>query len=227
MDAMREHIRGKVAGKPVVVVFDGGITRYNRGSDILSVLLDSPFLQRPVLLRAIDMKGKKKDAAFLAAQVSGVMRDYALQKDDIIGVASDTTAVMPAAIKLLGLDHIPCWAHVCNLMVKELYSALGISDVMQWRGYLVSQARVSALEALGLRPRKLRVPSHRFAYWEEGLRELLPSSLAPTVWDKWNAYTQYVAEDAATRPARRNTGKRARRVARTDSDSDCVATDDE
>ena len=167
------------------------------------------------LLRAIDMKKQqKKDAAYLAQR---------LDKRDIVGVASDTTAVMPAAIQRAGLEHIPCWAHVCNLMVKELYNALGMKDIMRWRAYLVSKPRVDALEARGLHPHALRVPSYRFAYWKGALRELLPAESSPTVWTAWEAYTASLDETAAARRRR----KRAKRAAGADSDSEDVLSDDE
>ncbi len=158
-------------------------------------------------------KQQKKDAAYLAQQLEAVIGGYGLDKRNIVGVASDTTAVMPAAIQRAGLEHIPCWAHVCNLMVTELYNALGMKDIMRWRAYLVSKPRVDALEARGLHPRALRVPSYRFAYWKGALRELLPAESSPTVW----------TETAAPRRRR----KRAKRAAGADSDSEDVLSDDE
>lgn len=196
-------IRRKLNGAPLVLVFDGGITGYSGGTDELVVLADSITFESAVLLDVIDLKHRGKHASALASAIRTVMADYGIASDYVVGVAADTTAVMPAAVRELGFTYLPCWAHVGNLMIRAIYEAMELSDLMLWRSLLSkSNARVSELAALGLNPNALRVPEHRFTFWQLALMELCPSSTAAHDWSKWTRYAEWLKAFSSRRRGR-------------------------
>lgn len=177
-DAVVAYNSTHSGGVPVVLVFDCAKTRFNRGGDIVNILVDSAMFPAPRLLDSINAKGEKKDYVYLAGQLERVLAANNIRKADVVAAVSDTTSVMPKAIRHAGLSYLPCVSHVGSLMIKSVTKGLKVQPLSKWHPFLAySGARLSELESNPeLRPRKLMVPSHRFAYFVSLLEELCPSA---------------------------------------------------
>lgn len=181
--SLQAYLTRILADIPIVLVVDGSSTDYSGGAKIAHVLADSSLLPAPALLTVSIVKSESMNALYYADLLKDTMRTYAIDKSNVVGVATDNTNVMPAAVKKAGLQHIPCVAHVINLAVKAITQAFDVEDVLGFRKWLAnSPARVAALHAQGLHPRALKTPEHRFVYTVPALRELLAG---------WDGYLKF------------------------------------
>jgi hypothetical protein len=91
---------------------------------------------------------EEKTAEALSQATLAILNDYGICQK-VTYVVSDTTAVMPATVRIMGKTWCPCWAHILNLMLgkivecvraeglDELLNVVGrISRGSQWRKLL-------------------------------------------------------------------------------------------
>ena len=144
VEAVAAYNASHSAGLPVILVFDGAKTRFNRGADVLNILADSIMFPAPRLLAVIDTKGIKKDHIYLAAELTKCLAASNIRKEDVVGVVSDTTSVMPKAIRHAGLIYIPRVSHVGKAIMK----GMEVQPLSAWHAFLAySRSRIGDLEA--------------------------------------------------------------------------------
>lgn len=99
------------------------------------------------------------------------MSKFGIQSGDVVGVATDNTAVMPKAVQHAGLSHIPCLAHVGNLMIRAIVDTFDLEPLGGLRAFFAfCHLRVRAAMEIGLAPAALLTPTHRFAFMVPALR---------------------------------------------------------
>lgn len=67
----------------------------------------------------------------IATMLEEVMGDYNIDKNKVVAVTTDRAANMLAAVRTLGVCHVPCFAHVINSVVQKMMKHTTIAKVMQ------------------------------------------------------------------------------------------------
>jgi len=177
---------------PVTLTIDSSSTKFAERQHVVVVCADSAHLDHSLLLDA-HVHREAQDSSYYAQRLLHVMKMYAIDPINVVGVATDNTATMPKAVWMAKLPHIPCISHVCNLMVGAIGKQFNLTHVLGFRVYLGnSHERVSRLQERGLHPNELCIPEHRFGYLINALDELCPSQHASSDWSKWESYESVV-----------------------------------
>lgn len=144
-----------VAGKDLIIYVDGSDTKFADDSKVVHVMADSPWFTHPILLAVVLEDGTvSMDSEWYCKLITDVAATFKIKQWQIVGACTDNTATMPKAVRLAGLRHIPCMAHIINLMVTCIITAFGLEDLYGWRLFVAHSAlRVALMLVAGLDPR--------------------------------------------------------------------------
>jgi hypothetical protein len=180
-----------LADIPVVLVVDGSSTHFAGGKKVLNVVAVSSMLDHAVLLLTQLEDDASITAEYIRDLVLRAMAKYKIKRENVVGLCSDNASVNLKAARLLDLPHIPCAAHVINLMVQGVVEELEVGDILGLRlVYANSQQRMAAARKAGAHPNRLMYPETRFAYAIDALNELSVN---------WDVYAGLLAGLAALR----------------------------
>ena len=104
---------------------------------------------KKILLSALPKDNQ--DADSLVSRTKEVLQKWSIPLQKICYFTTDTTAVMPAMVRKLGVLWVPCLAHVMNLVVKNGLSDAGIESILKTHRKIVKQYRQSGLFRNGLK----------------------------------------------------------------------------
>jgi hypothetical protein len=149
---LTDYLRDLLRAKDVVLAIDGSTTRYAGGGKITLVSAESAELDHPVLLSVYIEVDGACDAEYYCTCLQETIKMYELTTSQIVGVVTDNAAVMPKSVKLAGFQHLPCSAHLLNLMLKAFADALDFSNLFGWRLFVDDAARRTAMARAGLEP---------------------------------------------------------------------------
>ena len=148
---LRSHFRSKLREIPIALFVDGSDTHYCGSKKIIHVMADSAALDHPMLLTVRVEDEASCNAQYISTLLSDVIEEYELDRDHIVGVATDNTAVMPKGVRLAKLTHLPCAVHVIDLMLDGIAGELGFRDLLGWREFVAhSPARRAEMSKAGL-----------------------------------------------------------------------------
>jgi hypothetical protein len=183
---LKKDLARRLEGHQITLYVDASDTKYCGRKKVTLVIADAPTLPHAVLLLVkLEDGAKSCDAAYHVELVVEVCREYGLHKDNIVGIATDNTAVMPRFVRDAGYEHFPCVAHVANLMVGVILKALGLKDLLGWREFFArSKPRCNAAKEAKLDYMACQIPEHRFCYALPCLVELVAK------WDDFAALLQ-------------------------------------
>lgn len=182
---LKRRLASAVAHRKVVLVVDGSSTDYDGGVKMVNVVCITAAEDAPMLLRCDLATVDSMDAAYYGALLLSVLTEYNIAHENVVGVCADNTSVMPKFIKDAGFIHIPCCAHVINLMISALAEGLQVHDIFGWRQYVGrSTARRKRMLDAGLNPHALDWPDTRFGYAVVAVKELCK---------RWDAYLRFAA----------------------------------
>ena len=148
---LRARLRAVLRGIPVSLFVDGSDTKYSRRKKIIHVMADSAAIDHPVLLLVRLEDEASCDAPYFTRLLADVITEYELDRNNIVGVATDNTYVMPKSVRDAKLTHLPCAAHVIDLMLEGMASELGYRTLLGWRDFVGrSSARRAEMTKRGL-----------------------------------------------------------------------------
>jgi hypothetical protein len=149
--ALTAHLIRTLDGIPVVLYVDGSDTDYSSGKKIIHVVADSIMLDAPMLLEVRLEDEASCDTEYYAKLLPEVIEKYHIDRANVVGVATDNTAVMPAGVRAAGLQHLPCVTHVMDLMLEAIAKELGFRELLGWREFVSkSAARRKQMKSAGL-----------------------------------------------------------------------------
>ena len=129
---MKAHLCALLVGIPVALFIDGSDTHCSGFKKIIHVMADSAALDHLMLL-AVQLEDEKScNAAYVSTLLKDDTTEYGIDRSQVV-VATDNTAVTPKGVRLAGLAHLPCVAHVIDLILGGIADALGFRDLFGWR----------------------------------------------------------------------------------------------
>ena len=117
---MKAHLCALLVGIPVALFIDGSDTHCSGFKKIIHVMADSAALDHLMLL-AVQLEDEKScNAAYVSTLLKDDITEYGIDRSQVV-VATDNTAVTPKGVRLAGLAHLPCVAHVIDLILGDLF----------------------------------------------------------------------------------------------------------
>lgn len=189
---LKEGIRNAVKNRRIVLVIDAATSRFTGGASVITVSCITATEDEPMLLCCELEKKASMDAPYYSRLLQSVLDDYGINKKNVVGVSADNTSTMPRFIKDSGFIHIPCVAHVINLMFEAIAGRFQVDQVFRWKAYTSHATdRVDLMLEAGLSPTKLSWPDTRFGYAVVALTELT---------ERWDEYAKFAVEHPPSDP---------------------------
>jgi hypothetical protein len=155
---------------------------------VIGSMLNSP----PLLLHAVYGKEESFDSDFYVKTLNNVLAQYEVARENVVGISSDNTNLMPSFIRKQGFFHIPCIAHVINLALREICTAFGMEELLGLRLFPAhSTQRQEALRRRGINPKVFDTPATRWGY-------AIPALAVLTEPGVWAVLLRFVEENKPT-----------------------------
>lgn len=129
---MKEHLMLKLSAAQYVSITADGWSADN-SSQFLGVTcttLDADWKMDTYTLACREMN-VAHTGMNIANTIMEVLEEFGVHKEKVVAVTTDRGANMLAAVKELGLNSVPCFAHVLNTIVSKLWDHASIKPTMQ------------------------------------------------------------------------------------------------